>query len=142
MEPHPGPRDHHVKRVVLPSGKTIEVVYFGDDDNRAASRGFPLSEPATDLHVCLACASKLAYPIAWEEAGADSWSVAIRCPECEEIREGIFDQAVVEAFDEKLDEGADALMADYRRLLRTNMAEEMERFAQALYADAILAEDF
>jgi len=142
MEPHTGPSDHHVKRVLLPSGKTIEVVYFAEDDSQAAPRGLPVAEPAADLHVCVRCASTLAYPIAWEEASADSWSVAIRCPECEEIREGVFAQTAVEAFDEKLDAGAEALETDYRRLLRANMAEETERFGAALRAGAILAEDF
>lgn len=142
MDPHPGPSDHHVKRVVLPSGKTIEVVYFGEGAGHAEPRGAHVAETAADLHVCLSCGSGLAYPVSWDEAGAESWSVLIRCPECEEIREGVFAQAVVEAFDEKLDAGADTLMADYRRLLRANMAEEMERFTQALAADAIVPEDF
>jgi hypothetical protein len=130
MEHSPGPSDHLVKRVVLPSGKTIEVVYFGE---QAAE---------VDLHVCTRCASHMAYPTAWEEAGPESWAVEIRCPECEELREGVFSQTAVEAFDEVLDAGTDALMADYRRLTRANMAEEMERFAAALHADAIVPEDF
>ena len=29
---------HYVKRVVLPSGKTIEVVYFKDDDAQIPAR--------------------------------------------------------------------------------------------------------
>ncbi len=136
MESQTGPGDRHVKRVVLPSGKTIEVVYLGEDG------AAPAPERAADLHVCLHCDSALAYPVDWEEAGKDSWSVVIRCPECEHIREGVFGQTVVEAFDEKLDEGAEALMADYRRLLRANMAEETERFAHALLAGAIVPEDF
>jgi len=131
MEHHQSDREHMVKRVVLPSGKTIEVVYFGEDDRFAR-----------DLHVCIACSSSLAYPIAWEEADSDHWSVTIRCPECETFREGVFSQHAVEAFDEELDAGTDALTADYRRLMRANMAEEVERFASALQAEAVLPEDF
>jgi hypothetical protein len=130
MEHPSGPSEHLVKRVVLPSGKTIEVVYFGEQ------------QAETDLHVCSRCASRMAYPTTWEEAGPESWAVEIRCPECEEVREGVFSQTAVEAFDEVLDAGTDALMADYRRLTRANMAEEMERFAAALHADAIMPEDF
>ena len=131
MEHGQSDREHMVKRVVLPSGKTIEVVYFGEDDRFAR-----------DLHVCIACSSPLAYPTTWEEAGSDHWSVTIRCPECETLREGVFSQHAVEAFDEELDAGTDALTADYRRLMRANMAEEVDRFASALHAEAVLPEDF
>ena len=54
----------------------------------------------------------------------------------------MFDQDTVETFDEELDRGADALAQDYRRLVRANMADEVERFTRALDADAILPEDF
>jgi DNA-directed RNA polymerase subunit RPC12/RpoP len=141
MEKHQHDREHLVKRVMLPSGKTIEVVYFGEHARTEALR-HPVLEPARDLHVCLECSSKLAYPTTWEEADSNHWSVTIRCPECEIMREGVFDQEAVEAFDEELDAGTDALMADYRRLMRSNMAEEMDRFAAALSADAVLPEDF
>ena len=68
--------------------------------------------------------------------------MTIRCPECETFREGVFSQHAVEAFDEELDAGTDALTADYRRLMRANMAEEVDRFAGALQAEAVLPEDF
>ena len=44
--------------------------------------------------------------------------------------------------DEEIDRGADALARDYKRLMRANMAEEIERFVGALKADAIIPEDF
>ena len=131
-----------MKRVVLPSGKTIEVVYFGEHDEPGAPAPRHFSDPAVDLHVCTECSSHLAYPTTWEEAGDDHWSVTIRCPECETVREGVFAQSAVEAFDEQLDAGTDALMADYRHLMRANMAEEVERFAAALDVGAVLPEDF
>ena len=130
-----------MKRVVLPSGKTIEVVYFGEG-NEPADGSRPVLDPAGALHVCTECASHLAYPTAWEEADEDHWSVTIRCPECEILRQGVFSQTAVETFDEELDAGTDALTADYRRLMRANMAEEVDRFAGALSAGAVLPEDF
>ena len=51
-------------------------------------------------------------------------------------------QDTVEVFDEELDRGADALARDYKRLMRANMAEEIDRFVGALDAGAILPEDF
>ena len=138
----PGP---YVKKVQLPSGKTIEVVYFEDmDEATTADSTQALDQPRfeTDLHVCRDCDSELVYPTAWEEDSRESWRVTLRCPECEATRSGVFDQDSVEAFDEVLDAGTDELSADYRKLMRANMAEEVDRFAAALAADAILPEDF
>jgi len=166
-----GESPHYVKRVVLPSGKTIDIVYFRDAvAEQAGSAGEleatalggssfeqapeptppaeprppsdPQAEPHQDLHVCGDCTSTLVYPIAWEEAGRDAWSVTLRCPECETHREGVFAQATVDAFDEELDSASESLTADYRRLCRSNMAEEIDRFAAALQANALLPEDF
>ncbi len=133
---------HFTKRVTLPSGKTIEVVYFAEEaaDSQASPR--PAPEPVQDLHVCVECDSELVYPIQWEEAGAENWSVLLHCPNCDVFREGVFTQDNVELFDEELDRGADALARDYKRLMRANMADEIERFAGALAVDAILPEDF
>ena len=131
---------HFVKRVVLPSGKTIEVVYFEGAEGLAEAQ--PTAEPDQDLHVCLDCDSRLVYPVEWEEAGPSNWSVLLNCPNCEIQRVGVFSQDTVERFDEELDRGADALARDYKRLTRANMAEEVERFIGALQADAIVPEDF
>jgi len=132
---------HYVKRVVLPSGKRIEVVYFKDPVDQATSFR-EATEPEQDLSACAACSSELVYPVDWEEAETDTWRVQLRCPECESRREGVFTQDTVERFDEALDEGTDALTADYRRLSRANMVEEIARFTAALDAGAILPEDF
>ena len=137
---------HEVKRVVLPSGKTIEVVYFREADELVDSfqpaETHPAAEPHQDLHVCIDCESDLVHPVEWEEAGPENWRVLLQCPNCALLREGVFAQGTVETFDEELDRGADALARDYRRLMRANMVEEIDRFAAALDADAILPEDF
>jgi hypothetical protein len=131
-----------VKKVVLPSGKTIEVVLFGDAELTEPAPQHAPAEPDQDLHLCLECQSELVYPVQWEESGPENWSVLLHCPNCDVYREGVFTQDTVESFDEELDRGADLLAGDYRRLMRANMAEEIERFIGALAADAILAEDF
>jgi hypothetical protein len=135
---------HYVKRVVLPSGKTIEVVYFQDTIDTAApvQEAVQKAEPDQNLHVCLDCGGGLVYPVEWEEAGPDNWSVLLRCPNCDVCREGVFAQDTVERFDEELDRGADALARDYKRLMKANMADEVDRFIGALHAGAILPEDF
>jgi hypothetical protein len=142
-------RTDSVKRVVLPSGKTIEVVLLGSGDGvlppaevEQRPVEHPPAEPRQDLHVCGGCESELVYPVEWEESGPDNWSVLLHCPNCDLHREGVFCQETVEAFDEELDRGADVLAGDYKRLMRANMAEEIERFVGALNAGAILPEDF
>ena len=69
-----GPQPDHnqyVRKVTLPSGKTIEVVSFEQVPGTAA-----------DLHICPVCTSELVYPVAWEEAGPTNWEVSLRCPNC------------------------------------------------------------
>jgi hypothetical protein len=141
MENH-DEQTHFVKRVVLPSGKTIEVVYFKEEGDERSPLSHPPAEPDQELHVCIGCASELVYPVNWDEAGPENWSVLLHCPNCEMYREGVFAQDTVEAFDEELDRGGDALARDYKRLMRANMEEELERFTRALEAEAILPEDF
>ena len=148
-----GEQTHFVKRVVLPSGKTIEVVYFKETDlpqpdvdpaveDIPAVPENPPAEPHQELHICVECSSDLVYPMQWEESGPVNWNVLLHCPNCDIYREGIFTQETVETFDEELDRGADALARDYKRLMRANLAEEIERFVGALASDAILPEDF
>jgi hypothetical protein len=139
-----GDNSQFTKRVTLPSGKTIEVVYFADEGflPEPASPAPPVPEPNQDLHVCVECDSELVYPVQWEEAGPENWSVLLHCPNCDVFREGVFTQENVELFDEELDRGADTLARDYKRLMRANMADEIDRFVGALDAGAILPEDF
>jgi hypothetical protein len=129
---------HYVRRVVLPSGKTIEVVYFEDQ----VSGPPPLEAPRSDLHVCGSCSSELVYPVEWQEAGATHWQVALRCPNCEWSGTGVFEQHAVEIFDEELDRGTEALVRDLKRLVQANMEEQVERFIDALRDDHILPDDF
>jgi hypothetical protein len=135
---------HYVRRVLLPSGKTIEVVYFEEHPavTAAAAPAPTVETDACDLHVCGSCNSELVYPLDWDEAGATHWEVTLRCPNCEWSGTGVYEQNVVEAFDEELDRGTEALVGDLRRLMQANMEEEIERFVNALDADAILPEDF
>jgi hypothetical protein len=121
---------HELKRIVLPSGKTIEVVYFPGATDEATEAAALEAAAAADA------------PVEWEEAGPEHWQVDLRCPNCEWSCAGVFPQDVVEEFDEELDRGTEVLTEDYKRLVTANMAEDVERFCSALEADAILPEDF
>ena len=138
----PSDNQHYVRRVVLPSGKTIEVVYFHDDPAHRVPTQSSDAETVQDLHVCPGCDSDLVYPTEWEEAGPEHWEVALRCPNCEWQGAGIFHQELVERFDEELDRGTEALVRDLRRLMHANMEDEIERFVAALGDDHILPMDF
>ncbi|HSS56699.1 MAG TPA: hypothetical protein VLK59_01730 [Solirubrobacteraceae bacterium] len=129
----------YVRRVVLPSGKTIEVVYFGDETATAPRIS---QEPIEDLHVCGTCESELVYPVDWEEVGETHWEVQLRCPNCEWAGTGVFEQDTVERFDEELDRGTEALVRDLKRMMQANMEDEIERFVNALQAGHIIPEDF
>jgi hypothetical protein len=133
---------NHVRRVVLPSGRAIEVVYF-ENQPAHAPRPAPGSPPETaDLHVCPECSRSLVYPVEWDEASPTHWEVQLRCPNCEWRTVGLYDQATVDRFDEQLDHGTEALVRDLKRVTRANMEEEIERFSSALTSDAIWPMDF
>ena len=141
MSQQPSNNGQYVRRVVLPSGRAIEVVYFENQPTSDAAP-LPVRRDTLDLHVCPDCDKGLVYPVEWEEASATHWEVLLRCPNCEWSELGVYDQATVDRFDETLDNGTELLVRDLRRLVQANMEEEAERFAAALDADAILPEDF
>ena len=124
---------HSVRRIVLPSGRSIEVVRF-DDETRP--------ESTTGLHICPDCESELVQPIEWGEPSEERWELTLHCPNCDWTCHGSYDQDQVELLEEQLDDGVAAILRDLKRLATANMADEIERFAAALDADLILPEDF
>jgi hypothetical protein len=130
---------NYVRRVVLPSGRAIEVVYF---ENQPPQPPVGSVHEVVDLHVCPECDKHLVYPVEWQEASSTHWEVRLRCPNCEWQTIGLYDQETVDRFDEELDYGTEALVRDLKRLTRANMEEEAERFSSALASDAIWPMDF
>ena len=129
----------NLRRVVLPSGRAIDVMYF---EAPSEDRGLPAPDPVRRLHECPDCDGGLVYPVEWEEVSPTHWEVLLRCPNCEWSEVGTFDQPTVDNFDEKLDIGTEILLRDLKRLQQANMEEEIDRFVSAVNADAILPEDF
>jgi hypothetical protein len=136
----PSDNSNYVRRVVLPSGRAIEVVYF--ENHPAHAPRAAAIEQRVDLNVCPDCDKPLVYPVEWEEASPTHWEVRLRCPNCEWTAVGLYDQETVDRFDERLDHGTEALVRDLKRLTRANMEEEVERFTCALASDAIWPMDF
>jgi hypothetical protein len=123
---------HSIRRIVLPSGRSIEVVRFHDQQEAAP----------TGLHVCEVCHSELVQPVAWAEAADERWELTLECPNCGWTGAGLYDREQVDRLEEKLDEGLADMLRDLQRLTQANMAEQIDRFIAALNADLILPEDF
>jgi len=127
-------RNHHtVHRIVLPSGRKIEVVRFVGNGADAGCR---------PLHLCGNCNAPLVQPVSWSETEDDRWELVLLCPNCEWTITGIYSQAEVEDLEDRLEEGLSDMLADLQRLAQANMSEEIDRFVTALHADVILPEDF
>jgi hypothetical protein len=126
------PEHHSVRRIVLPSGRSIEVVRFHEAE-KPAPRG---------LHVCSACSSELVQPVSWAEAADNRWELVLECPNCGRLEEGTFDRTEVDGLEEKLDDGLADMLGDLQRLTHANMADAIDRFVSALRRDQILPEDF
>jgi hypothetical protein len=144
---------HHTRHhVQLPGGRRIEVVYLNrnqDSDGTAyaPAQVTPLSAsascpPAEELHVCPGCTGELVHPLDWHEESPGRWRVLMRCPDCGELRDGVFGQKLVERLDDELDRATAALLSDLKRVTHANMLEEVELFSRALELDLIGPNDF
>ena len=143
---------HHEPRSRQPPLRPPRRPALGQDDRGRLLRRAPRlprgrrlglhARAGDDLHLCGSCGSDLVYPVEWDEAGATHWEVTLRCPNCEWAGTGVFEQTIVERFDEVLDRGTEALVRDLKRMMHANMEDEIERFVTALDADHILPDDF
>ncbi|HEY5317154.1 MAG TPA: hypothetical protein VIJ20_04185 [Solirubrobacteraceae bacterium] len=126
------PHQHSVRRIVLPSGRKIDVVRFADQ----------LDRQQDGLQICPECQSHLVQPTSWAEAGASQWQLELYCPNCEWEGGGVYDQQQIEQFEDMLETGVQDILEDLKRLTYANMTTEVDRFSAALRADLILPEDF
>jgi hypothetical protein len=113
-----------------------------DAGSFAASARVTDPRRAEDLDVCPVCASGLVYPTDWAPAEERRWRVSLRCPDCEWRGGGVYEQAVVDRFDESLDIGIEQILDDLNTLTRANLQDQIARFVDALWADELLPEDF
>jgi hypothetical protein len=128
QKPH---TNHAVRRIVLPSGRTIEVIRFNDADT-----------DRRELNICTGCQSDLVQPMAWSETSDGRWDLMLECPNCGRSESGTFTRLQVEKLEDHLDEGLTEMIADLQRLTQANMAADVDRFVLALDAGFILPEDF
>jgi len=122
-----------VRRIVLPSGRTVEVIRFSEANTGIRTR---------ELHVCTNCESTLVQPVSWSEATEDHWDLELECPNCGWSESGTYERRQVEELEDRLDEGLSEMILDLQRLTQANMTAEIDRFAAALQDNLILPEDF
>ena len=133
----------YARRVTLPSGRSIEVVYFEPlaaeaagaaampQRRRRRSERLPRVRPRPGLPGGLGGGLR------------DALGGRAPLPELRVVaRSASSTRSTVDKFDEQLDLGTEALVKDLRRLVQANMEAEADRFAAALDANAILPEDF
>lgn len=143
------------KKISLPGGKVIEIIYFSEpgtegavDVNTRTSEHDGLVEmdveydDSLELHVCPSCESDLVYPVTWEERSGDAWSIERRCPNCEWSHTGEFPQEEVELFDDALNDGTEELLITLRNFARSNMEADIDRLIDAIHQDLIEPMDF
>ena len=128
---NPEQQQPSVRRIVLPSGRHIEVVRLGEH-----------TQVARSLHICPECNSELVQPIDWTEAPDGHWNLILHCPNCDWSTEGRYTQHQVRELEDRLDEGLADMLRDLQRLAQANMADQVDRFVVALHADQVLPEDF
>lgn len=131
------------QRTPAAEGNPLDLAYLDGEERRAGAVATPGEATRSPwLHVCTSCGGEFVHPLDWSEEHPGFWRILLRCPECEEIREGVFGQAAVERLDEELDRATAALLSDLRRMTHANMAQEIDFFVRALQADVIVPSDF
>jgi DNA-directed RNA polymerase subunit RPC12/RpoP len=152
---------YKIELFVFPDGSQVELIVFDRPARRhgagaaapAASAPektapalcrVPTPAPADDVDAerCPVCGSRLVYPVDWDRSGPASWTLALRCPECEMRREVTLGRASVEHLNRELYQGAQELARAADRVTRRNFEEEVEKLVAALERDLILPMDF
>jgi hypothetical protein len=138
--------EFHIKRIELPSGKVVELVYLQTGWEPQATTA-AADAPSARIHVrrielCPQCGSDRVHPLDWREVEDMRWELDVRCPDCRWTGGDVYDQPEVERYDDVLLAGAGDLTEELDRITREHMAEHLERFRAALDADAIMPFDF
>lgn len=134
--------DYVTKRISLPGGRAIDIVYFSDQ--AAAEQPVFAEEDLADgrLHICPECDGDLVYPVIWDERPGDRWQIERRCPDCEWHGVETHGQSEVEVFDDALNDGTEELLRALRSMSHANMEEDVDRMIDALRNDLIEPMDF
>ena len=138
--------DYRTKKISLPSGQMIEIIYLIDPDAPVTSADVDLNaathEIELPLNCCPNCVSDLVFPLTWQDRDDGTWTIERRCPNCEWSEVGSFDQNAVEAYDDILESATEVLLMELRTWSYSNMNDDVERLISAINADLIQPIDF
>jgi hypothetical protein len=136
--------EFHVKRITLPSGKVVELVYlqYGWHPTATVDAEASARPRVRRIELCPQCEGDRVHPLDWREVEDMRWNLDLRCPDCRWEGGDAFDQTEVERYDDVLLAEAGDMIEELDRITRQNMAEHLERFSAALEADAITPFDF
>jgi len=138
--------EYRTKKIALPSGQMIEIIYLIDPDAPAdPAESDPVDATVgagLPLHCCPQCQSDLVYPVTWQEISEGTWTIQRRCPNCEWRETGSFDQADIEPFDDAIEIGTEVLLTELRTWSYSNMNDDVELLIDALDRDLIQPIDF
>jgi hypothetical protein len=148
-----------IELFVFPDGTSVELMVFDRARRRPAAQA-PKSAPTAtaplpfcappppppkedlEAHRCPVCGGTLVYPVDWDRTGPSSWTLELRCPDCEIRREVTLGRASVEQLNRELYFGAQALAREADQMTRRNFEDEVDRIVTALERDLILPMDF
>ncbi|MEQ8833718.1 MAG: hypothetical protein RIB67_04655 [Miltoncostaeaceae bacterium] len=144
--------DYRSRKIHLPGGREIEIVYIGEaaaaaaepdaEDIMLAAALSALDDPLPELWMCPGCGSDLVHPRTMHDDGDGAWAIERWCPACDWEDEGVFDQEQVEHFHDALDEGTEELLTALHTMARLNMEDDVERLVHALRRGLIQPMDF
>jgi hypothetical protein len=151
--------DYRSRKVTLPGGREIEIVYLGDvrpdtvDAVRAGETTDELDEMVqaalrvfdharSDLWLCGACPGDMVRPLAIEPADDGMFWVERMCPDCHWCDEGTYTQERVESYHDALEDGAEEMLTALRTMSRLNMEDDVDRMITAIRRGLIQPMDF
>ena len=97
---------------------------------------------ARDLTICGDCDGHFVYPLRWSAVGQEHWRIELRCPDCEGRGTVVEHQAVVDRFDDLLEQGAADLARDLHALVQIAIDAEVEQLHVSLASGLLRPEDF
>jgi hypothetical protein len=132
--------EFRIKKITLPSGKVVEIVYLEPLREEDAAPGD--ARDVRRIELCPSCSGERVHPVDWREVDEARWELAVRCPDCRWNATDVFGQQEVERYDDVLSADTERMIAELDRVTRANMEEHLERFRIALELDAIEPMDF
>jgi hypothetical protein len=109
---------------------------------RNAQDTTPCVARGVEARRCPVCGGELVYPLDWRRTSKTSWTLRLRCPDCETMRDVLMERPDVEELNRHLYRAHQAVAEESRNLARRNFEEEAERFVAALASGLIQPIDF